>query len=237
MRTTHKAVLFGNRVRAFTPSDIATLAAWYDKSDAATLFQDSALTTPATNNGDVIGGWKDKTANVYHALQATTTNKPTLQAGGIRFDGTDNYLSVAFGTTYAQSNEFIAVIKMNDITGTKYLFGGINTNNRHEVGSNGSFHVLLGGSSFTTTIAPSTSKRIYGVIFNGASSSFAINGGAASTGNPGAQGITGLTLGARFDLGAWGAVDISEFCFFSDTLSDANRTSLISYLNSKWSVF
>lgn len=96
---------------------------------------------------------------------------------------------------------------------------------------------MLAGASFTSTITPTNNKQIHRVVFNGASSSVAINGGTASTGNPGAQSMAGLTLGARFDLGSWGNVDIQEFLLFSASPTADERTSLLNYLNEKWSVF
>jgi len=77
---------------------ITGLAVWLDASDAATLFQDSAGTTPATADNDVIGRWADKSGNGYHATQGTTGNKPLLKTAiqnsknVIRCDGTDDYL-------------------------------------------------------------------------------------------------------------------------------------------------
>lgn len=238
MKSQSQVVLFGNRAAtAFTPTNITSLYAWYDSNDAATIYQDSALTTLA-GVGDVVGGWKDKTANLNHVLQATTTNKPTRQTAGIRFDGIDNYLRCTFGASQAQANEVWMVADYNGSTSaTSYLFGAIDTSNRAELGMATSKYVLLAGSSFSTSITPTNNKQIHQIIFNGASSALAINGGAASTGNPGAQAMTGLTLGARFDLGAWGNVDIQEFLLFSSAPTADERTSLLSYLNSKWSVF
>lgn len=230
-------LLFGSSAAAFTPDTISSLYAWYDSSDATTIYQDSALTTLAAI-ADVVGGWKDKTANLNHVLQATTTNKPTRQTAGIRFDGIDNYLRATFGASQAQPNEVWMVADFNgSISATNCIFGAIDTSNRAEFQMAASKYQMLAGASFNTTITPTNNKQIHQVIWNGASSSLAINGGAASTGNPGAQAMAGLTLGARFDFGAWGNVDIQEFLLFSAEPTAAERTSLLSYLNTKWSVF
>jgi hypothetical protein len=55
------------------------LQLWLDASDADTLFQDSAGTTPATADNDPVGYWADKSGNGNHATQATTSAKPALK--------------------------------------------------------------------------------------------------------------------------------------------------------------
>ena len=51
--------------------------AWYDPSDMSTLFQDSAGTTPVTAVEQPVGLMLDKSGRGNHALQATTTKRPT----------------------------------------------------------------------------------------------------------------------------------------------------------------
>ena len=84
---------------AFNPLSITGLQFWVDASDYTTLYQDSALTTRAINDGDVIGGWSDKSGNGRNALQTDGTKKPLLklaiQNGRniIRFDGINDFLT------------------------------------------------------------------------------------------------------------------------------------------------
>lgn len=54
--------------------------AWYDPSDLATLFQDSAGTTPVTAVGQPVGLILDKSGNGNHASQSTSTARPLLSA-------------------------------------------------------------------------------------------------------------------------------------------------------------
>ena len=65
-----------------------------------TVFQDSAMTTPA-ESGDPVGAVLDASGNDFHLVQATTLNKPTLQqdANGkyyLAFDGVDDKLTATF---------------------------------------------------------------------------------------------------------------------------------------------
>lgn len=86
---------------AFSPTQVAGLSLWLDASDPSTLFQNSTLATPASADGDPVGGWKDKSGNARNALQATAGIRPALKTGiqngkpVVRFNGTDTYLGVA----------------------------------------------------------------------------------------------------------------------------------------------
>lgn len=83
------------------PLTIAGLAAWFDASDLSTLFQNSTLATPVAANSDPVGGWKDKSGNNNHALQATDAKRPLYKTGvlnsqaGILSDGSDDCLQVS----------------------------------------------------------------------------------------------------------------------------------------------
>lgn len=81
-------------VSAFTPLDITGLQWWF-KADAGT-FEDTARTTPATDDGDVVKGYTDQSVNSHHATEAT--NAPTLKLAiqnglpVLRYDGTNDKL-------------------------------------------------------------------------------------------------------------------------------------------------
>lgn len=77
----------------FTPAQITGLQLWFDANDATTLYQDAAMTTPATLDNDVVGAWKDKSGNNKHATQGTTANKPKLKLS------TQNSLPAVLGDT------------------------------------------------------------------------------------------------------------------------------------------
>ncbi len=53
---------------------------WYDPSDIATLFQDSAGTTPVTAVEQPVGRMLDKSGNLNHLLQATAAARPVYSA-------------------------------------------------------------------------------------------------------------------------------------------------------------
>lgn len=78
------------RVAALMASFAGAAKAWYDPWDIATLFQDSAGTTPTAAAGDPIGRIMDKSGAGNHATQATTTSRPLWQTTYAAFDGTDD---------------------------------------------------------------------------------------------------------------------------------------------------
>jgi hypothetical protein len=52
-------------------------ALWLDASRGDTLFTDNLLTTAATTDNGPVGGWKDLSGNNRHALQTTSSARPT----------------------------------------------------------------------------------------------------------------------------------------------------------------
>lgn len=74
--------------------------AWYDPSDLATLWQDTAGTTPVTSPGQLVARVDDKSVNAKHLTQETAAWQPTYQVdsggrGYLLFDGTDDNLSAS----------------------------------------------------------------------------------------------------------------------------------------------
>jgi hypothetical protein len=54
----------------------SNLNIWLDASDAATLFQDSAGTVPASGNGNPVARWLDKSGGGRHFTQSTAASAP-----------------------------------------------------------------------------------------------------------------------------------------------------------------
>lgn len=52
---------------------------WWDPSDIATLFQDTAATTPVTTTGQAVACILDKSGNGNHFIQATSGYRPVYQ--------------------------------------------------------------------------------------------------------------------------------------------------------------
>lgn len=72
---------------------------WLDGADASSLYTDTSLTTNVAASTDLVAGWRDKSGNGRHFLQATSTARPqyftSVQNGcsTVRFDGTEDYMT------------------------------------------------------------------------------------------------------------------------------------------------
>jgi len=77
----------------------SNLKGWYAAWDAATLFTDTARTTPVSADGNAVAGWADKSGNGNHLQQATAGNrglyKTAIQNGRsvLRLDGVDDFIN------------------------------------------------------------------------------------------------------------------------------------------------
>lgn len=77
-------LLGAGRRSSFSPASLSGLALWTEDRPAATLFQDSGLTTPVSADGDPLGGWKDQSGTANHLLQSTSGARPTYVSPGIQ---------------------------------------------------------------------------------------------------------------------------------------------------------
>jgi len=99
--------------------------AWYDPSNLATLFQDSAGTIPVVAAGDPVGLARDRSGNGHDWVQATAAKRPTYQVDGngkayLLFDGIDDYLQATFAL--ALPFDRIAGIRQVSWGLNRYLF-------------------------------------------------------------------------------------------------------------------
>lgn len=72
---------------------------WYDPSDMATMFTDSAGTTPVTAVEQPVGKILDKSGRGNHVTQATTAQKPVLSARTNLLTYTEDFTHAAWGRT------------------------------------------------------------------------------------------------------------------------------------------
>lgn len=62
---------------AIAPPAMTNLWSWVKAGSG--VFQDSGLSTPATADGNPVGGWVDQTGNSRNWLQSTSASRPTLK--------------------------------------------------------------------------------------------------------------------------------------------------------------
>lgn len=213
-----------------------------DASDAATRFQDSAGTVPATADNDVIGRWADKSGAGNHVTQATTANKPTLKLSikngkaVIRFV-TDDYLDGPTWTLTQPVTMFI-VAQTSSVAGQNFIRG---TTGGAEIGilatTTTNLQTLFAGSSLAGSTAITSAWRIHSFIANGASSLLYMNGTQTASGNAGTQNSGAIRIGASAALGGYLAGDIAEIVVIDAAVSNGLRQAIEAHLNAKWAVY
>jgi hypothetical protein len=194
---------------------------------------------------DAVSILYDKSGNNFHLVQATQVNKPLLienyQNGqpALRFDGSNDFMRVAFGQTFAQPNTIYAVWN-RESGGQRYLIDGFSTSGRHGVVSEylGVNRVsLFVTSSLNATKTLNNIPFITTAIFNGTSSKIYDNGSLLNTGSVGVNGIDGITLGARFTTAEFLNGHILALLGFNRLLSFSEDLNVMNYLNQKYGVF
>jgi len=143
--------------------------------------------------------------NNYHLLQATDDNKPIWTDAVLngkpvsRHNGTSQYMTVDFGTTYSQPMTIVFVQKCTNTSNSVVIIcdnfgtGGISTSNISNKLSFGA------GTDLGYTKATPYSDFIQSVgVFNTTTSVVYENAVSKATGNIGSGTLKGLTLGAYY---------------------------------------
>lgn len=229
------------------PTDIPGLKYWFRADGGGTeLFQDSALTIPATANADPVGGWKDQSGNTYHATAAANGNRPSLRTNVqnglsvVRFDGSaspnNDYLSTT-GATLSQPNTIFVVASWSTGTG-RILVGSITAgvlNNISAVTASSQWQLSSGSTLTSSGTLTASAKYTFSAIYNGASSKGYRDRSLEMSGNAGSQSLASLRIGSNTagTGGQWNG-DVCEVVVYNSALSDADRASVESYLALKW---
>ena len=222
----------------FSPADIENGLVWLDASDSDTLFQDDAGTTPADTDAHVVGRWENKFADQYHFTQATTANKPLLKLAiqnslpVIRFDGVNDYMTNAFGSTITQPIS-VAMVFNHKANTNSYVFDGIDTNRVALFDSSANHSVFAGVSLNYAQTLPTGFNQLV-IEYNSANSFARKNGTEVASGNAGAIGVAGFTLASRFSLLAYANLDLCEFIVKDGQFTAPELSNIETYLTDKW---
>ena len=164
---------------------------------------------------------------------AQIVDKPSLL-----FDGAAHYMNSTF--TLNQPETVYLVAKRISWTVSDGVFDGITQLKMLLNSDPGTPSVALYAG---TANAPASSAWTVGStaviasVFNGASSSIQVNGGASTTGNPGANNAGGFTLGRRGDVvGTEANFQAYEALIYSVAHDAATRANVIRALMTKWGI-
>lgn len=242
---------------SFTPKSISGLQLWL-RADKGT-FQDSAKTTVAVSDGDVVGAWVDLSGNGNDALQSTTANKPLLKLNivnsrpVVRFDGVNDILLSSSVDINNDSVTLFVVVQIISQTGVDIL-----CEMSVSAAANDGFWLASGTSGaagagarvrgsitdvtlFIDNPFNGTSIfRIMSLVGNAASVSILYRNGSSiisDTVNFGTIGSDTIYIGARNNSLLPFNGDISEFLVYNSALSDTDRTIVENYLNERYVIF
>lgn len=245
---------------AFSPLDLSPVL-WLDFSDASTLYQDSAKTTPTASDGDVIGAAEDKSGNGNDATQGTTANKPLYKTGiqngrsaGL-WDGVDDYLQAASNSVLDFTTESLSglvVWKASGVT-DDYAFSKFPAAGYRFTSLAGPerlrFQASDGAAETKAENATVSVFHLAAFILDrdndlaylyrngtelGSAADFSGLTGSITNTNTFTVGQNSANLGSTTnDLDGY----MCEILLFPTALSTADRQSLETYLNDKWSIY
>jgi hypothetical protein len=190
----------------------------------------------------------DKSGNGFHLVQSTQVSKPLLienyQNGqpALRFDGSNDFMRVAFGQTFAQPNTIYFVFK-NITGGNRFFYDGIASTERHAKTYRSGDEIWMFTSDANTRLTiPYSSTLPLSIIkdeWNTSNSKSFRNGALLGSGNVLTQSLKGLTVGVNNNLGAgfFGNFDFCALLGFNRLMSFSEDLNVMNYLNTKYGVF
>lgn len=183
-----------------------------------------------TSSGGLVSAWADNSGNNRHLLQATETNKPAVANGILSGDGNDNFLQASF--TLAQPYTLAMVVRQDTwVLNEALCDGAVVASMAVQQGTTTPNLVLNAGSQ--TAENSDLAVETWGVVisyWNGASSSLQIDGGTATTGNPGTTAPDGFTLFAAGTPSNYAAASAAEVVIVSGAVTGESLTRLYDYL-------
>jgi hypothetical protein len=232
---------------ATSPVIAPDMALWLDASDASTLFQDSAGTTPAALDADPVGRWADKSGNGRHVTQTTAGARPALKLAiqnglpVIRF-ATDDWLqSALLGAPIAQPNYILVVTAMRGYVtaATAFVVTGRSTGGRHAIyrSVSDASRIYAGTNLAVADATAMTAATVYEGRFDGASSQLWRDGTLKVTGNAGTEAFGALLLGAN-DAGNASFLngDIMEVIVMGSMPAVGLQSAIRNYVGTKWGI-
>lgn len=224
-------------VASVIPSDISGLALWL-KADAGVTYDGS----------NIVSSWADQSGNGF---DGTATGSPLRIASGlnslpvIQFDGANDYISGSQPMSSSNSTIFIVASHISDIEiGMMYeQYDGSDSMAFYRgFASGGSFQDKLrsyNGTDLSGSTAVSLETfTIMSTIVDGSNSKIYVNGTLDTTGNAGT-----LTSAGDYYLAYWAGgsqfteMKIAELVVYDNVISNGDRVSIESYLNTRWDVY
>jgi hypothetical protein len=224
-----------------TPSNISGLAAWYDFSDASTLYTDTGLTTPVSADAQTIKGIADKSGN---GVSLTGASSPLTYKLNIQ-NGKSATLSAGTASwptgTLTQAQPFTGFIAARTVYSAGVVAEAILSDSssgftwqyRPELVAGQTVQRLAAGSALAGTFDYRNAWHISTAVVNGASSATYADGAADITGDPSTAAFGG-TAGAFRPLNMYTGSYAGEVILYDGALSATDLNSIGDYLAAKW---
>lgn len=224
---------------AFVPTDFSNLEFWFDASDAATI----------TEISGEVSQWDDKGPNGYDLVQGTAARQPNtstlLGESSIFFDSNDVLEALTLTLTLEPATMF-AVVGATNVSADRYFLSIDNQDMylRQSGTSIIALHAATSGSPNSLTASGVNAVNVPLAVVTRAQDS--TTGDILTDDTTSAEdtdvgtlqsSFTDLRIGARGGSGTQGWLGhIHEVGLYSQRLSDADRTTLMDYLVSKWNL-
>lgn len=187
-----------------------------------------------TSAGGLVSAWADQSGNGRDLLQATDTNKPTLEAdGSITFDGVDNVLKCASFTLEQPETVYFLGKQVTWTIGDFLLDGDSSTTGAiPQTPTTPRLRINAGADAATNADLAVDTYGVVVAVFNGASSLLQVNNGTPATGDPGAGDMGGFTLGANGSGAAdFSNINAKEVILYASAHDAVTRRRVIRYLS------
>jgi hypothetical protein len=174
----------------------------------------------------------------------TAGASPTYNASDINgnptvsFDGTDDFLDVAF-SALSQPNHIFVVASFDSVKSggaNSILFDSDNSTNRHSLYENGNGSWELVGGGLVTDGSSDRNNHIFNALYNTTNSSFRIDGTSQLSGvDVGSESLDGFTVGDFPDGANHADVQVGEILIYPQDKSSI-EADVESYLSDKWGI-
>ena len=215
----------------FKYSDYGTLWANYTGDNVALLTDSITVVTDLSGNSrDLAVGSGLTSPNV---ITNGKNGHNTIRNDGVK----DGLIKVSARN---QPYTIFFVFKVITWTANRYLFDGTGGGANGNVYLSGTNVFRAYAGTFNNVYAtPYTAGNWYlmTLTINGATSSIQINNGSVTTGDAGALNSTGISIGTNGSANAPSNMEWAEMVIFSGAISDANKTIIKNYLNTKYSIY
>lgn len=196
------------------------------------------------SDSDPVSSWPDEAAT-HDASQATGTRQPIYRASvaalngqpGIEFDTSDDYLQTAAFTEISQPHTIVSVVRFTT-TGQSRGTGavahhGIASGKRAALFQSGAGNMGISAGTAITGGGQDTLAHLY-IAEYGATDTLAEDGTTIISGDAGAEGLTGLTLGAGFNIANFLGGYLAFLGLYDGTLTAQQKSDLLAWSKSHY---